>query len=113
MAKKFNPYRKTANQGVAFVQRIVDEMGCVWRPTPNDDVGLDGEIELGKEGTATGRLIKVQVKSGKSYITNSRSNNFDFIATSDDLEYWRNANFPVILVVYDPEREEGYWKSIK
>jgi hypothetical protein len=66
MAKKFNPRRRTANQGVAFVQGIVDEMDCVWRPTPNDDAGLDGEIELGKEGVATARLIKVQVKSGQA-----------------------------------------------
>jgi hypothetical protein len=113
MPKRFNPHRRTANQGVIFVQATVDEMGCVWRPTPNDDVGLDGEIELGKDGVATGQLVKVQVKSGKSYIANPKGANFDFLATTDDLEYWRNANLPVILVVYDPERGEGYWKPIQ
>jgi hypothetical protein len=79
MAKKFNPHRRTANQGVAFVQGIVDEMDCVWRATPNDDVGLDGEIELGKEGTATARLIKVQVKSGKSYFHAATATHFEFV----------------------------------
>lgn len=113
MAKKFNPHRRTANQGVAFVQRIVDEMDCVWRPTPNDDVGLDGEIELGKEGAATARLIKVQVKSGKSYFHKATATRFEFIANPDDLGYWSQANLPVILVVFDPERGEGYWKHIQ
>src|SRR5438034_3219332 len=100
MVKKFNPKRKAANQGVAYVQRIVDEMDCVWRPTPNDDVGLDGEIELGKDGAATARLLKVQVKSGSSYIRNSTGTSFDFYASSADLSYWKDANLPVILVVY-------------
>ena len=113
MPKSLNPNRKTANQGVAFVQRTVDEMDCVWRSTPNDDVGLDGEIELGKKGTATGHLLKVQVKSGKSYFHNVSGQNFDFLAGADDLQYWRGANVPVILVVYDPDLSEGYWKSIQ
>jgi hypothetical protein len=72
MPKHFNPRRRTANHGVMFIQRTVDDLECVWRSTPNDDVGLDGEIELGKDGAATGHLIKVQVKSGKSYIRNPK-----------------------------------------
>jgi hypothetical protein len=111
--KKFNPNRKTANLGVAFVQQIVDEMGCVWRPTPNDDVGIDGEIELGKEGLATGVLLKVQVKSGVSYFHNSTSRGFDFVASPDDLQYWSQSNLPVVLIVYDPIHKEGFWKSIR
>lgn len=113
LAKHFNPQRKTANLGVAYVARVADEMDCVWRPTPNDDVGLDGEIELGKGGAATGHLIKVQVKSGKSYIVRPRAATFEFLAEEDDLQYWETANVPVILVVYDPERKEGYWKPIR
>jgi hypothetical protein len=110
MNKYFNPKRKTANQGVAYVQKIVDEMDCVWRPTPNDDVGLDGEIELGKDGAATAKLVKAQVKSGLSYIRNPTGTSFDFYANPKDLHYWSGANVPVILVVYDPAKGEGYWK---
>ena len=113
MPKHFNPHRRVANQGVTYVQKVVDEMGCVWRPTPNDDVGIDGEIELGKEGVATGQIIKVQVKSGRSYVVNPKGPKFDFLADDDDLQYWEQASIPVILVVYDPEKDEGYWKSIK
>jgi hypothetical protein len=113
MAKRFNPRRRTANQGVMYVQRTVDEMDCVWRPTPNDDVGIDGEIELGKDGVATGFLIKVQVKSGRSYIANPKGQAFDFLADADDLTYWKETNLPVILVVFDPDTAEGYWKPIQ
>jgi len=113
MNKKFNPKRKAANQGVAYVQKVVDEMDCVWRPTPNDDVGIDGEIELGLDGAATARLLKVQVKSGSSYIRNPTGTSFDFYANPDDLKYWGGANLPVILVVYDPAKGEAYWKPIQ
>src|SRR6266849_6244018 len=113
MPKHFNPRRRVSNQGVMFVQRTVDEMDCVWRPTPNDDVGIDGEIELGKDGVATGFLIKVQVKSGRSYIANPKGQTFDFLADRDDLAYWKEANLPVILVVFDPDSQEGYWKPIQ
>lgn len=113
MAKFFNPKRKPANQGVAYIQRIVDEMDCVWRSTPNDDVGLDGEIELGKDGAATAKLLKVQVKSGSSYMRNSTGTSFDFHASAADLAYWNGANLPVILVVYDPAKGEGYWRAIQ
>src|SRR5713101_503827 len=113
MPKHFNPRRRVSNQGVMFVQRTVDEMDCVWRPTPNDDVGIDGEMELGKDGVATGFLIKVQVKSGRSYIANPKGQTFDFLADRDDLAYWKEANLPVILVVFDPDSQEGYWKPIQ
>ena len=102
MSKHFNPKRKPANQGVAYVQRIADEMDCVWRPTPNDDVGIDGEIELGKDGAATAKIIKVQVKSGASYIRNSTGTGFDFYASSADLSYWNGAS-----------KGEGYWKPVQ
>ncbi len=105
MSKYFNPKRKPANQGDAY--------DCVWRPTPNDDVGLDGEIELGKGGAASAKLVKVQVKSGSSYIRNPTGTSFDFYASSQDLRYWNDANVPVILVVYDPAKGEGCWKPIQ
>jgi hypothetical protein len=72
MTKHFNPKRKVANQGVAYVQRIADEMDCVWRPTPNDDVGLDGEIELGKDGAATARTC--ESPSEVRFVLHSESN---------------------------------------
>ena len=89
------------------------EMGCVGRPTPNDDVGIDGEIELGKDGAATARLLKVQVKSGPSYIRNATGTGFEFYAQPDDLTYWNGANLPVIVIIYDPSKGEAYWKHIQ
>jgi len=38
-------------------------------PYNNEDVGIDGEIELGKGGTAIGHLIKVQVKEADQSAT--------------------------------------------
>lgn len=113
MPKRLNPYSVTEKEGVIYVQKIVNSMRCIWRPTPNDDYGLDGEIEIASHGEVTGRLIKVQVKSGTSYFTNRKGNSFDVLIEPSDLDYWLQSNLPVILIVYDPKRELAFWKSVK
>ena len=112
MPKRLNPKASTEKDGLIEVQRVVNEMGCIWRPTPNDDYGIDGEIELTDSGQPSGRLLKAQVRSGQSYFTNERSGLFDFIAKPSDLTYWLNCNVPVLLILYDPRRHEAYWKCV-
>lgn len=112
MPKQINPKASTEKEGLIHVQSIVNDMNCIWRPTPNDDYGIDGEIELTDSGQPTGRILKVQVKSGQSYFANERSGLFDFLANPSDLAYWLNCNVPVLLMLYDPRRREAYWKCV-
>ena len=65
--KQWTEQDTTANLGIAKLYRVVTDMGYIWRPTPNSDVGLDGEIELVEDRAATAKIMKVQVKSGASY----------------------------------------------
>lgn len=61
----------TEREGVIAVERIVNELRCIWRETINKDVGIDGQIEhVDERGNATGHLVAVQVKSGTSYADN-------------------------------------------
>ena len=116
MAKFMKKIRSTQfveKEGVNAVATIVNRMGWTWRPTPNDDYGIDGEIEINREGTPTGKIIKVQCKSGKSYRKNESAVKFDFYANSDDVEYWMNCNVPVILVVHDPRKNKTYWVNVQ
>jgi hypothetical protein len=87
-------------------------MGVIWRRTPNSDYGFDGEIELVKNGLVTGHIIKVQVKAGSSYFCNRTAGSFEFSVSESDLKYWTDTNCPVILIVYDPEKDVGYWKAV-
>src|SRR5205814_614023 len=53
--------------GHAFV--IAGEAGHIFRPTPNSDWGLDGEIEFkDHDGNASGQRVYLQLKSGDSYL---------------------------------------------
>ena len=111
--KRLNRNVPQEKNGLIYVMKVVNDMECIWRPTPNDDTGFDGEIELAHDGNVSGRILKVQVKSGTSYIVNRVGTSFEFIAKEADVSYWLAANLPVILVVFDPSKGEGYWKSMK
>lgn len=73
-AQRQSPQKKTvpkqgmlATLGVNAVERIVTNMGFVWRPRTILDVGLDGDIEIRdpQSGAMTGAFIGVQVKASE------------------------------------------------
>lgn len=94
-------------------------MRCIFREISKDDFGIDGEIEVvvpkadGKGYETTGGIIKVQAKSGKSYIRHNSNTEFKVSVDKNDLEFWYNTTFPVIFVVYHPNDDKLYWKEIK
>lgn len=59
------------------------------------------------------KWIGVQVKTTqKGSFLRENDSRFDYLLNSDDLEYWRDANIPVILVVARLDGEEAYWKLV-
>lgn len=110
--KQLNPNQFKEHEGINAIATIVNRMGCTWRPTPNDDYGIDGEIEINKEGSPTGKLIKVQSKCGSSYIKNLSAFTFDFYASQNDIDYWLNSNVPIVLVVKDGTRSIFHWVNV-
>ena len=111
--KVLNPNQPTERLGLIFIQQAAHELRAIWRPTPNDDYGLDGELEFTRDGVVTGYIVKVQIKSGASYLRNKTTNSFDYYVSPSDAAYWAKANFPVILLVYDPTSQAGYWVDVK
>lgn len=106
-------------KGLDRIQVAVHDMKCLWRELNKDDIGIDGEIEVlepkpdGKGAVPTNKIIKVQAKSGKSYIKYDSPDGFQVPVDKDDLEYWANSNYPIIFVIYHPEDDLLYWKDIK
>lgn len=92
-----------------------------WKPTSNDDIGIDGEVELfDKHGKPLPELIKIQLKSTErdnSYIKNEnpRTNTFTFYAEKSHVEYWQNLSNDVLLVIFDNRNEQNklYAKKIE
>src|SRR3989304_2718701 len=55
------------------VQSIVNNLNCEFRKTDPDNAGLDGEIDLVKQGVFQGKIIKYQLKAGHSYISSENT----------------------------------------
>lgn len=101
------------NEGVQYIARIVNEHGSIFRPVHlEDDVGIDGIIELVEGGEATGKLFAVQVKSGDSYLTEG-GKAFSVTADPHHIRYWRCYPIPVILVCYSPMTASAAWLSLQ
>lgn len=92
-------------------------MKCIFREISKDDFGLDGEIEVvvektdGKGYETTGNIIKLQAKSGMSYVKEDTDIGFVSPVDKSDLELWRGMNCPILYIVYHPGDDKLYWKE--
>lgn len=78
------------------------EAGQIFRPTPNSDWGIDGEIEFKNDkGQASGRRVYLQLKSGDSYLHTRKSDGKEVFTIKNPrhAEYWQAHEYPVMLVI--------------
>jgi HEAT repeat protein len=96
-----NESRELFLVGEAF--KIVAEAGHIFRPTPNSDKGIDGEIEFkSNNGKASGKRVYLQLKSGDSYLRKrERDGKEIFTIKPRHAEYWQLHAYPVLLVIRD------------
>lgn len=96
-----------------FFMTLVGKAGQIFRPIPNDDWGIDGEIEFkNNKGQASGDRIYVQLKSGGSYLrTNKDGVSTFYISDERHIEYWLSHEYDVYLIVRDTD-EKSYWMNI-
>ena len=114
-SSKFSEWR-----GLDRISSMVHSMHCIYREITKDDFGVDAEIEVvvpktgEKEGYETvGGIVKVQAKSGESYIVRDRTESFATPVERNDLLTWNGSTFSVIFIVYHPKDDTLYWKDIK
>lgn len=89
---------------IGHMSAIVGEANQIFRPVTSFDFGIDGEVEFKKDdGTASGRRIYVQLKSGDSYLrARERSGDLVFdVRKQRHLKYWVNQPADVYLVIRD------------
>lgn len=98
--------------GISEVSKLISQMKLIFREQPVDDYGIDGQIEILDGEYANGKLIAVQVKSGKSYFNEVSNNNIIYRGEKKHYDYWINHSLPVILVLYNPEEDKCYWKEV-
>ena len=99
-----NESRELILLGHAFA--IAGEAGQIFRPTPNSDWGIDGEIEFkNDQGEASGKRVYLQLKSGDSYLHTRKSDGKEIfkITKLRHAEYWQAQAYPVMLVIRTSE----------
>lgn len=98
--------------GVSATEKIINQMGMVFREQPTDDYGIDAQIETIENGYATGKLIAVQIKSGLSFFNEITNDSIIFRGERKHYDYWLNHSLPVIIVLYNPENDTCYWNVV-
>lgn len=101
-----------ARRGINAVESIFLGMNWKFREQPISDYGIDAHVEpCGPDGSPTGQLIALQIKSGASYFKKQGSD-YVFRGNARHLRYWRNHILPVFIILHDPETNLTLWQRI-
>lgn len=98
----------TGQQGVNFIEGILLKMGSRWTPSGPNEVGIDGYIELFDRASRVSLGLTLAVQSKVVSSIRDADVEFSYSCDPSDLEYWLKGNIPVILIVSDPETDQGY-----
>src|SRR5579875_1297942 len=99
----------TGQQGVNFIEGVLLKMGSRWTPSGPNEVGIDGYIELFDRASRVSLGLTLAVQSKVVSSIRDADVEFSYSCDPSDLEYWLKGNIPVILIVSDPETDQGYW----
>jgi hypothetical protein len=97
---------------MSLIDRRVTQMGYIWHPRRVDH-GIDGEIELidRSHERPLNRTISVQSKARQRF-SGEDTSTFHYVCDRDDVDYWMEANAPVILVCSHPDSDEAWWAPV-
>lgn len=101
--------------GETLVKAKFHRLGLVFEGRGRLETGIDGTVELRDPGTGRmlGKTIAVQVKTTACGRYAHESNtSFEYLLRTSDLDYWRNCNLPVIIVLFRQSDESFFWKSV-
>lgn len=112
--KKIDKSAHVGDAGIALIHTRVSAMGHVWHPR-GLDAGIDGTIELRDPKTTevSNRHLLVQSKASDQDFPGENTSKFHFICDDRDVEYWMQADQPVILVCSHPKSQEAWWAHIQ
>lgn len=103
---------RIARQGVHLAASAFEAIGFAFREQHQSDYGIDAHVELIDGDRPTGRLLGVQVKAGKSYLSETIGDNFVFRADAKHVDYWVDHALPVLVCLADLDNDIVYWQLI-
>ena len=104
----------TGRIGVVAVQKIfLEQFSWSFREQSVSDYGIDAQVEVVEEGYPTGKLFALQIKSGPSYFSRKKGDNYIYRGTPRHLTYWTNHSLPVFIVLHNPLDGMTLWQKIE
>ncbi len=105
-------YSATERIGVNAVESVtLNEFGWIFREQPISDMGIDAHIESVESKNPTGKLLGVQIKTGKSHFKD-KGDTLVYYGQKKHLDYWLAHSLPVILIAHIPESNQSYWANV-
>lgn len=107
--------QRNGELGETLVKAAVLGLGHVFEGRGRLETGIDGTIEFRDPATRKmlGKTVAVQVKTtaGGKY-SREDDTGFEYLLKTADLEYWRDTNLPVIIIVLRLSDQSLYWKDV-
>lgn len=114
MSKFITESQQIGARGEAATKLRFLEIGFQFDGRSPLEAGIDGIAEVMLDGHPLAKMIAVQVKATeKGAYTGETDNGFSYLMRSEDLEYWKGTNLPIILVLYRISDGSFYWKSVE
>ncbi len=113
MPKKITQNQILGEVGENAVRGRFLHMGFQFDVRSRLEAGIDGIAEVMDKGRPLARMIAVQVKATYAgRYTSEDADGFSYLLRSEDLDYWRPSNLPVIIVLYRQSDDSMYWKVV-
>lgn len=113
MGKRITPSQLMGEIGETAVKQRFLRIGFQFDARGRLEAGIDGIAELMVQGSPSARMIAVQVKATtKEKYAAETEHSFSYRLKQQDVEYWKNTNLPIIIVLYRQEDESFFWKDV-
>jgi len=113
--KKISRSAVIGEQGVAYVKKVVWEMGYIFYETGGVEAGSDGFIEIRDPETdeVSNQIVLFQSKATRKRLPGDNETGFHWPCSKKDISYWSFGTIPMILIVVDVENDKAYWKDLR
>ena len=103
---------ETDRAGIALCAfQVTRQLGLVFREQGTSDFGVDAQAEMKRDGRPTGRLVRMQIKTGPSCFGEPYEDGWIFRPKEKHVQYWLNHSLPVYLLLADLDTMTVYWQE--
>jgi Domain of unknown function (DUF4365) len=104
---------RTGRVGFALVQlAVVEQLRWLFRGQPQDDYGIDAQMEIVEDGNVVPRLLALQIKGGPYWFKERGPGGWWYRPKAAHVQYWTNHSLPVVVVLVNPESKQSYWQIV-